>query len=47
MPGMKRKWLWLLALAILVIIGAGYVLVPVKESRISQANCDKIPVGAK
>jgi len=45
MPGMKRKWLWLLALAIPVIIGAGYVLVPVNGSRISQANCDKIPVG--
>jgi hypothetical protein len=25
MPGMKRKWLWLLALAISVIIGAGYL----------------------
>jgi hypothetical protein len=45
MPGMKRKWLWLLALAIPVIIGAGYVLVPVNESRISQVNCDKIQEG--
>ncbi|HEV3446344.1 MAG TPA: hypothetical protein VG099_16995 [Gemmataceae bacterium] len=45
MPGMKRKWFWLLALAIFVIIGAGYVLVPVSESRISQANCDKIQLG--
>jgi hypothetical protein len=43
--GMKRKWLWLLALAIPVIIGAGYVLVPLKESRISQVNCDKIQEG--
>ena len=43
--GMKRKRFWLLALAIPVIIGAGYLLVPLKESRISQVNCDKIQEG--
>jgi hypothetical protein len=42
---MKRKWVCLLALAIPVIIGAGYLLVPLKEHRISQANCDKIQEG--
>ena len=35
----------MLALAIPVIIGAGYVIFPLKESRISQANCDTIQEG--
>jgi len=42
---MKRKGFWLLALAIPVIIGAGYLFVPLKEHRISQANCDTIQEG--
>jgi hypothetical protein len=33
------------ALLVLAVIRAGYVLVPVSKSFISQANCDKIHVG--
>jgi len=43
--GMKRKRLWLLALAIPVIIGAGYVFVPLKESGINEETCDAIQLG--
>ena len=42
---LKRWWLWLRILVLLGIVGAGYLLLPVQASRISQANCDKIQVG--
>src|SRR5439155_3858877 len=41
---LKHRCLW--ATAILMgIVTAGYLLVPVQESRISQANCDRIQAG--
>jgi hypothetical protein len=40
----RRSWL-LASVLLAAVIGAGYLLVPVRESRISRANCDKIQVG--
>jgi hypothetical protein len=40
---LKRWWFWAGAAFILVVILAGYLLIP--EPRISQANCDRIQNG--
>jgi hypothetical protein len=41
---MKRR-IFILLGAMVVIIAAGYILLPIGESRISQATCDKVVVG--
>jgi hypothetical protein len=40
----KRRWV-LGAVLVLVIVAAGYLVVPVGEGRISQATCDKLEIG--
>src|SRR5438132_13324580 len=40
----KRRWLWATTL-LAAVVGVGYLLVPVRESRITQANCDRIQLG--
>ena|SRR5438105_14791002 len=42
---LKRWWVWGGAGFILVMLSAGYLLIPVEERKISQASCDKIQVG--
>ena len=42
--GIKRRWV-LGALLLFAVVGAGYLLVPVGEGRISQATCDKLEFG--
>jgi hypothetical protein len=39
---LKRWWFWAGAAFIFAALLAGYLLIPVKQSEISQANCDKI-----
>jgi hypothetical protein len=41
---MKRRWLFLFAVFVAAVLGAGYLLIPVGEG-ITQANCDKIQKG--
>jgi hypothetical protein len=41
---LRRRWV-IGALLLLVVVGAGYLLVPVGEGRISQATCEKIRLG--
>jgi hypothetical protein len=42
---MKRRWFLLFGVFVAAVLVAGYFLIPVGEGRISQATCDKIPVG--
>jgi len=42
---LKRKWLLLFALFVAAVLVAGYLLIPVDEGRITQANYDKIQAG--
>src|SRR6266446_3410731 len=42
---LKRWWFWGGMLFMLVATCAGYLLIPVEEPRISQANYDKIRLG--
>jgi hypothetical protein len=41
---LKRWYVWL-ALFLPLVILAGYLLIPVNESRISRSNCAKIQLG--
>jgi hypothetical protein len=41
----KRWWFWLGMLALLGVVGAGHLLLPVEVPLISQATCDKIQLG--
>jgi len=43
---MKRRWLLLFAVFLLAVLGAGWLLVPFEQGRISQASCDKIQIGS-
>jgi hypothetical protein len=45
MPAMRRRWLFLFAVVVLAVLGAGWLLIPFESPRISQANCDKIQLG--
>jgi hypothetical protein len=38
---LKHRWLWATVLLV-VVVGVGYLVVPVGEGRISQATCDRI-----
>jgi hypothetical protein len=42
---LKRWWFWAGAGFMLVAVCAGYLLIPVEQPRITQANCDKIQLG--
>src|SRR2546421_8728147 len=42
---LKRWWFWSGLGLIFVAMMAGYLLIPVVEPRITQANCDKIQMG--
>jgi len=42
---LRRWWFWAGTGFILVAILAGYLVIPVSEGRISQANCDRIQLG--
>jgi hypothetical protein len=42
---LRRWWFWAGTGFILVAIAAGYLVIPVGEGRISQANCDRIQLG--
>ncbi|HEV3447833.1 MAG TPA: hypothetical protein VG099_24565 [Gemmataceae bacterium] len=42
---LKRWWFWLGSLFMLVAICAGYLLIPIEKSRITQENADKIQLG--
>jgi hypothetical protein len=42
---LKRWWFWAGCLFMLVAIVAGYLLIPVSASRITQETCDKIQLG--
>jgi hypothetical protein len=39
---LKRWWFWTWTAFILVAICAGYLLIPIEKSRITQANCDRV-----
>ena len=39
---MKGRWLLLFAVFVLAVLGAGYFLVPISESKINQAACAKV-----
>jgi hypothetical protein len=42
---MKRRWLLLFAAFVVAVLGAGWLLVPFEQGRISQATCDRIQLG--
>jgi hypothetical protein len=42
---MRRRWLFLFAVVVLAVLGAGWLLIPFESPRISQANSDKIQLG--
>jgi hypothetical protein len=44
---LKRWWFWGGTGFMLVAVCAGYLLIPVGEGGISQANCDRIQLGMK
>ena len=41
---LNRRWL-LATMLLATVVGAGYLVVPVGQGRVSQASCDKIQVG--
>ena len=42
---LKRWWIWGGTGFVLVAIVADYLVIPVSEDRLSQANCDRIQLG--
>ncbi|HEV3447116.1 MAG TPA: hypothetical protein VG099_20925 [Gemmataceae bacterium] len=44
---LKRWWFWGGTAFMLVAVCAGYLLIPVGEGRISQANCDNVRLGMR
>jgi len=42
---LKRWWFWAGTGFMLVAVCAGYLLIPVREGRISQAACERIQLG--
>jgi hypothetical protein len=44
---LKHWWFWAGAGFMLVAVCAGYLLIPVGECRISQANCDNVRLGMR
>jgi len=42
---LKRWWFWAWTVFVLIALAAGYLLIPIKEDRLSRATYDKIQLG--